>query len=82
MNKKTAPTKTETFLYIASLLVMIAYIWGGVYSTFKGVDFMFSTSSGIEGFLVYNILLGMLVFPLILVAAAFFYIIVYLDQRK
>ena len=58
MNNKNAPSGTKTFFYIASWLVIIAYIVGALYSTFVGIGFMFSTDRGIEGFLLYNVLLG------------------------
>ena len=80
MNNKNAPSKTKKFFYIASWLVIITYIAGALYSTFAGIDFLFSTESGISGFLLYNVLLGMLVIPVILIIAAFIYIVVYLDK--
>jgi vacuolar-type H+-ATPase subunit I/STV1 len=82
MNNKNAPSGTKTFFYIASWLVIIAYIVGALYSTFVGIGFMFSTDRGIEGFLLYNVLLGMLVIPVILIIASFIYIVVYLDKWK
>ena len=82
MNNRNTPSVTKTFFYIASWLVIIAYIVGALYSTFAGIDFLFSTESGISGFLLYNVLLGMLVIPVILIIAAFIYIVVYLDKWK
>ncbi len=82
MNNKNAPSAVKTFFYIVSLMVIIAYILGALYSTFAGIDFLFSTENGISGFLLYNVLLGMLVIQVILIIAAFIYIVVYLDKWK
>ena len=82
MNNKNAPSAVKTLLYFASWLVIIAYIVGALYSTFAGIGFMFSTDRGIEGFLLYNVLIGMLVIPVILIIASFIYIVVYLDKWK
>ena len=82
MNNNNTTSGTKTVLYFASRLVIIAYIAGALYSTLAGIVFMFSTACGIEGFLLYNVLLGMLVIPVILIIASFIYIAVYLDKWK
>ena len=82
MNNRNTPSVTKTFFYIASWLVIIAYILGALYSTFFGVGFLFSSTRGIEGFILYHLLLGMLVIPVVLIIASYLYIVVYLDKWK
>ena len=79
---KRYPFGASCFFYFASWLVIIAYTVGALYSTFAGITFMFSTDRGIEGFLLYNVLLGMSVIPIVLVIASFIYIRVYRSKRK
>ena len=79
---KKHPMTAPVFFYRLSWLIQIAYILGGIYSMTAGLDFMFSTSYGLEALVLYHIELGTTVIPALLVIGSLIYIIRYHKKKK